>query len=113
MYVRWKKRPMTRTQRSCGQHRIGGHSLTAVLVESRRVAGSPRQRFVAYLGVIQVCEKGEGPVMIGSGGWAHPPVIAAFWTTVSRKLDTITEPYDRCAIESMISAKVPRPETRT
>ena len=36
MYVRWKKRPMTRTQRSCGQHRIGGHSLTTVLVESRR-----------------------------------------------------------------------------
>jgi hypothetical protein len=110
MYVRWKKRQMTRTRRSTGRFRLGAHALTGVLVESRRVNGSPRQRFVAYLGTIRVSENGKGEVTIGPGGRARQAEIIAFWDRVSRKLDTIAEPYDRDAVEAMVAARVPRPD---
>ena len=49
MYVRWKKRERSRR----GWHTEPPQLLTAVLVESRRVDGKPRQRTVAYLGSIR------------------------------------------------------------
>lgn len=110
MYVRWKKRQMTRTKRLTGRHEIGAHALTGVLVDSRRVNGSPRQRFVAHLGTIRVWENGKGEVTIGSGGQARQAEITAFWHRVSRKLDTIAEPHDRDAVEAMVAARVPRPD---
>ena len=109
MYVRWKKRAMTRTGRFRGRYQIGAHALIAVLVESRRVNGSPRQRFVAHLGSIQVWENGRGDVAIGTGGRAYRAAILGFWARVSRELDAIEEPYDRDAVEAKISASVPRP----
>ena len=54
MYVRWKKRAMTRTNRYRGRFSIGAHALSAVLVECRRFEGKPRQRFLAQLGTIEV-----------------------------------------------------------
>jgi hypothetical protein len=80
------------------------------LVESRRVNGSPRQRFVAHLGTIRVWENGEGEVTIGNGGQARQSGIIAFWDRLSRKLDTIAEPYDRAAVEAMVASRVPRPD---
>ena len=47
MFVRWKARPLTGSIM-----RDPTKSLTAVLVESKRVGGRPRQRFVTYLGRI-------------------------------------------------------------
>src|SRR4051794_35317314 len=47
MYVRWKKRMRSRRHRPTGEH-----MLTAILVESRRVDGKPRQHILAYLGTI-------------------------------------------------------------
>jgi hypothetical protein len=110
MYVRWKERQMTRTNRYLGRHRIGARALTGVLVECRRINGSPRQRFVAHLGTIRVSENGMGEVAIGTGGKARRADIVAFWDQVSRKLDAVEVPYDRDEVEAMVSAKVPRPD---
>jgi hypothetical protein len=112
MYVRWKKRQMTRTGRCRGWNQIGAHALTAVLVESRRVNGSPRQRFIAHLGTIRVWEQGRGEVAIGTGGQAWWAEIIAFWDRLSRKLDALEEPPDRDAVEAMVSANVPRPDDK-
>ncbi len=109
MYVRWKKRPMTRTGRYRGRYHMGAHALTVVLVESRRVNGSPQQRFVVHLGTIQVWENGRGQVAVGTGGQAYQGDISDFWARVSQKLDAIDEEFDRDAVEAMISANVPRP----
>ena len=91
MYVRWLKRDLTRTTRIHGRFGIGGHALSAVLVESRRVAGKPRQRFVAHLGTIRVWDAmmGKGDVPIAGGGRAHHVDARGFWDSVSRKLDVI------------------------
>ncbi|MHC4108375.1 MAG: hypothetical protein ACYSTY_09860 [Planctomycetota bacterium] len=104
---------MTRTGRHFGRESIGAHALTAVLAESRRVGGLPRQRFVAYLGTIQVWENGWGQTAVGGGrgpgGKAFQVAIARFWADVFRRLDSVEEPHDREAIEAAIAAKVPRP----
>jgi hypothetical protein len=109
MYVRWKKRPLTRTQRCQGSHQTGAHALTGVVVESRRVNGRPRQRFVAYLGTITVWDNGWGEVAIETGGRAFRFEITGFWDRLSRKLDSIEAPLDRDAVEAMVAANVPRP----
>ncbi len=101
---------MTRTGRYRGRHQTGARALTGVLVESRRVNGSPRQRFVAPLGTVRVWEQGRGEAAIGTGGQACQAEIIAFWDRLSRKLDAIEEPYDRDAAEAMASANVPRPD---
>jgi hypothetical protein len=107
MYVRWKKRSMTRTDRYRGRCRIGAHALAAVLVESRRVNGSPRQRF-AHLGTVQVWENGYGDVSVASGGRAERMAVVRFWEQVARKLDAVQGLRDRETVETMISARVPR-----
>lgn len=110
MYVRWKKRQMTRAARGRGPCPIGAHALACVLVECRRVNGRPRQKFVARLGTLQVWENGRGEVAIGTGGRAYPAAIIAFWDRLSRKLDALKVPHDRDAVEAMISANLPRPD---
>ncbi|MHC4128747.1 MAG: hypothetical protein ACYTE6_07535 [Planctomycetota bacterium] len=47
---------------------------------------------------------------IGNGGQARQSGIIAFWDRLSRKLDTIAEPYDRAAVEAMVASRVPRPD---
>ena len=109
MFVRWKKRQMTRTGSLTGRYPIGAHALTAVLVESRRVNGSPRQRIIASLGTIHVWEDGRGEVAVGTGGRARMGDVIGFWDRVSQLLDTVEQP-DRDAVEKMIATRVPRPD---
>ena len=99
---------MTRTGRYRGRCEIGAHALSAALVESVRVNGSPRQRFVAHLGTVRVWENGRGQVAIGRGR-ASPSDLMSFWRSVAAKLDALNEPFDREVVESMIGATVPRP----
>ncbi len=108
MYVKWKKRTMTRTDRYRGRFSIGAHALSASLVECRRVNGKPRQFFLAYLGTIEVWDDvGTGDIAIGTGGRAKWPAVVMFWQRVSRKLDTLRVRCDRHSVEGMIAAKVP------
>jgi len=113
LYVKWKKRTMTRTNRYRGRFSIGTHALSAVLVECRRVNGKPRQRFLAHLGTIEVWDDvGRGDIAIGTGGRASRPAVVVFWRRVYRKLDTLRVHCDRQAVEGMIAAKVPRLSVR-
>ena len=106
MYVRWKKREMTRALRYSGRRDIGAFALTAVLVECRRVGGRPRQRFVAHLGTVRVWKNGLGEVAVAGGGSAFTSDVRSFWTDVARKLNAVNESYDRAAIEASIDAVV-------
>jgi hypothetical protein len=110
MYVRWLKRELTRTTRFHGRHSKRGHALSAVLVESRRVAGSPRQRFVAHLATLQVWDTatGKGDVSIARGGLAYRHEAEIFWERVSGTLDAIGQAFDRDLVEARIAARVPR-----
>ncbi len=109
MYVKWKKRTMTRTNRYRGRFSIGAHALSASLVECRRVDGKPRQRFLAYLGTIEVWDDvGAGDIAIGTGGCAKWPAVVMFWQGVCRQLDTLRVRCDSHSVYGMICAKVPR-----
>ncbi len=90
MFVRWQRRR---------RKRYGGSPLlTAVLVESRRVDGDPRQRTVAYLAGIR--EK-----FIGEHERAH----RKFWRKVDERLDELAlDPATRARIEAGVAARVPR-----
>ncbi len=111
MYVRWLKRELTRTTRFHGRFVIGGHALSAVLVESRRVVGGPRQRFVAHLATLRVWDAatGRGDVPVAGGGRAYRVDARGFWEGVSLKLDVIGAAFDRDIVEARIAARVPRP----
>ena len=111
MYVRWLKRELTRTTRIHGRFGIGGHALSAVLVENRRVAGRPRQRFVAHLATIRVWDTatGKGDLPMAGGGHAYRSDARGFWECVSRKLDVIERAFDRDIVEARIAGRVPRP----
>ena len=52
MYVRWKRRKL---RKGLGRKREedAGYARSAVLVESHRVKGQPRQKFVAHLGYVK------------------------------------------------------------
>ncbi len=110
MYVRWLKRELTRTTRIHGRFGIGGHALSAVLVENRRVAGGPRQRFVAHLATIRVWDTatGKGDLPMAGGGHAYRSDAWGFWECVSRKLDVIERAFDRDIVEAKIAGRVPR-----
>ncbi len=93
MYVRWKTRKMTSFLAR------GKTALTAVLVESCRVDGRPRQRHVCYLGTV-VEELAT-----------HPFRQSGFWATAERHLDALNlDPLTRERIETALLAKVPRPD---
>ncbi len=80
MYVRWKRRPLTHTYdwgNLANTGRIERHALDAVLVESRRVDGKPRQFLVCHLGHIE-------------SRWAGRPADRfAFWWSARRALDAL------------------------
>ena len=93
MYVRWKKRVMTR--RHCP---TGKTALTAVLVENRRVDGKPRQRLVSYLGTIR------------QDGLTSPYHQLGFWGTADRHLAALAlDNATRERIERSLLGVVPRP----
>ena len=90
MYVKWQLR---------SRKRGGGYLLlTAVLVESRRVDGKPRQREVAYLAGIR--ER-----FIGEREDEHDK----FWTKVDARLDALgLDTVTRAKIEVIVAKRVPR-----
>ena len=90
MYVKWQRRP---------RKRVGGSPLlTAVLVESRRVDGNPRQKHVAYLASIR--ER-----FIGVSQGRHD----GFWESVDAGLDALGLDADsRDRVEASVAEKVPR-----
>ena len=90
MYVRWQLRPRKR--------RGGSPLLVAVLVESRRVDGRPRQRNVAYLGGIRERH-------VGKTAREHN----RFWAGVDARLDELgLDAVTRASIEARVAARVPR-----
>ena len=89
MYVRWKRRPLRRS---------GDTAWDAVLVQSVRIAGQPRQQRVGYLASIR----------------AHyhtaPAHRAWFWTRVVQRLETLgLDARTRHAVERQLQQVVPRP----
>ena len=89
MYVRWQSRGRVRRGKS-------SPLLTAVLVESRRVDGDPRQRTIAYLGGIR-----EAYVDVRE--WEH----RAFWRGVDERLDALgLDPEVRARVEASVEARV-------
>ena len=137
MYVRWKKRRMTRSEwvhvaddwprdpDDMGYHAKqpgrpqGCYALTATLVESKRVNGKPRQRHVAYLGTITVWDDlpwyGESwrTLPIGTGGVACESHTVSFWDDVRKRLDALNGRVGRKRIMASIAATVPRPNAKT
>ncbi len=91
MYVRWQSRGRVRRRKS-------SPLLTAVLVESRRVNGSPRQRVVAYLGGIR-------EAYVDERERAH----RAFWRGVDDRLDELElDPETRARVEASVESRVRR-----
>ena len=115
MFIRWQKR--TRKSPAFGMHygRRGGISFRevegrlqipdvhwrAILVESCRVDGKPRQRHIAYLGGIT-----ESAIEL------HVPNQRGFfWNEVMDRLDKLDNHIDkdeRTKIEATIAKRVPR-----
>jgi hypothetical protein len=95
MFVRWKRRRLQRRNEwSPPDERV----LYAVLVESARVDGKPRQRLVRYLAAIR------------EGDLERPLTVERFWRDVDRALDTLALDDQRSSIEGRIAATVPRPD---
>ena len=91
MFVRWKRR-MLRGERS------PSYVLYAVLVESQRVNGAPRQRVVRHLAHIKE---------MYLDATAHREW---FWQRVDWHLDDLAiSPDDRARIEEKLSTTVARP----
>ena len=75
-------------------------SLTAILVESHRIDGRPRQRFECYLGTIR-----EWTVL--DRVYWH---LVDFWISADKKLDDLQIDQDaRQKIETKIAERIPRP----
>jgi hypothetical protein len=88
MFLRWKRRPLRRTADTAWD---------AVLVQSVRVAGTPRQR-TRYLGSIRMRYR------------TAPAHRQAFWAAVERRLAPLAlELTTRQAIEAQLTREVPRP----
>lgn len=93
MYVRWKTRMKTRHRRPTGEH-----TLNAVLVESVRVNGKPRQRFICHIASI-----GEKR----TGAYWHR---FDFWARAGDVLDLLQLTDEaRQTIEAQLTARVPYP----
>jgi hypothetical protein len=70
VFVRWKRRPLRRRETSSPDEQ----ALSAVLVETHRVDGRPRQRVVRYLATIK------------AGQLVHPLSVERFWQAVDARL---------------------------
>jgi hypothetical protein len=91
MFVRWQRRKQGK-----------GERWVAVLVESERVDGTPRQRHVAFLGSIL------------DRHIQYPKRRQHFWEGVRSKMETLPnlQMRDRRAIERRIAEKIPVPTKR-
>ena len=105
MYIRWKAR------RRMGRDEF---ALTAILLESRRIDGQPRQRYVVGLGTLRVqqqplAEHAEHLTEV-HGGFAYIWQVIEFWNKIAGCLDDqdlITD--QRQSIESEIVSRIPKP----
>ncbi len=97
MFVRWQKR--RRGSRAFGLARGKDVHWAAVLVESNRVDGKPRQQHIAYLGGIT----DSGIEIAAQRAW--------FWQEVAHQFDRLANRIsrdDRRRLEATIAKKVPR-----
>lgn len=89
MFLRWRQRPLRRQPDS---------TLEAVLVQSVRVGGQPRQQTVGYLASIRVQYR------------TAPAHRQAFWRSVERRLAVLDLPQaTRQTLEAQLAQQVPRP----
>ena len=92
MYVRWKKRVRFWHGKSAG------HYLTAVLVESKRIDGKPRQRTISYLGSID-------EVLTTSHLWR-----TRFWKSATAHLNFLAlDSVLRARVETALENKIAKP----
>src|SRR5262245_5726237 len=90
MFVRWKKRLLHKEK--------GHHALSAVLVQSARVNGKPRQRIIRYLATVS-----EKDLRVT----AHRE---SFWASVDQHLDDLAiDSALRQQVEEKLTAVVARP----
>ena len=79
-------------------YRRGSVTLTAVLLESRRIDGQPRQKYVARLGTLCVwANQDPGEYTRVDGGFAHSGAVIQFWHGLIERLDGL-EPEGRYAL---------------
>ncbi len=100
MFVRWKRRESSCKPSVYGRDRAAdrGATISAVLVESIRVEGKPRQKFICHLA--KLCERRRD--------YESTPFI--FWEDALKKLDSLPLDEDaRKKIEVQLAAKIPRP----
>ena len=91
MYVRWQRRQRIRSGKT-------SPLLSAVLVESHRVDGKPRQNVIAYLGGIR-------EIRINVSEQYH----REFWLSVDDHLNALQlDPDIRAKIEASIELKIQR-----
>ncbi len=91
MYVRWQSRGRVRKGKS-------SPLLTAVLAESRRVDGEPRQSGIAYLGGIREAYVDE-----------REREHRTFWRSVDDHLDALgLDPEVRARVEASVESRVRR-----
>jgi hypothetical protein len=115
MYVRWqtyRSKALNLRLRECNDRRM---RLRAVLVDSVRVDGKPRQKHVAYLGSIQL----DDPGMITGDSdharfWRRMSAVgkARFWLNVTRRLEYLgnrIDPRGHDRILAFIAEKVAPP----
>lgn len=94
MFVRWKRRKL---KRRLGYGQDAGFVRYAVLVESVRVGGKPRQKFVAHLGYIE-----ERLMGVSHRAW--------FWRNVTATLgDLSLDGETRAVVCGKIAEAVPCP----
>ncbi len=97
MYLRWKK---TRRRDRWGKE---NWSHSAVLVETSRTDGKPRQRVIAYLATIQ-------DRYLPGGADAARYRLYRFWDTADVALDRLALPdAERTKIVAAIESVVPMP----
>jgi hypothetical protein len=92
MYVRWNKK-----ERGWGRRK--NDFLYAVLVESRRIDGKPRQKIIAYLASIEEKDIKKDPFR-----------REIFWKAVTKNIESLSlSPEIREKIEESIMQRVSRP----
>lgn len=100
MFVRWQNsKTVARWKRHDKINRV-----RAILVESVRQDGKPRQRYVAFLASYEPDEASHRLRLI---------IQCRFWRTACRVLDRLGNritPDDRRQIEAALAARVPRPD---
>jgi hypothetical protein len=100
MFLRWKRRTLQRPKyRGISRNGVSV-LLSAVLTETVRIDGKPRQRVVKYLGSIQEWRIEQRAYYI----------LRDFWGPVLSRLDSLDLPKkQRREIEKQIAEVVPKP----